>query len=248
MKSSKKKNKSFLAKSADCLYDNREEIIDNYINGRLSHRQRQKFEEHFFICDICFQELQIRQEVATVLLQEHSTAEEAKSHTKTVDRRHLSLHLVVTSLKEYLSLKWLIPAAAIATIILLFVLGRNFFIQPNLEVQRHLFAVNSKPSPSMERLLNQTHRAEDVTVISPSNNDNVKKNLLFRWQREDNSELFIIILNNREEELFTFSTTGNDYLFKNAAKKLPPGLYYWKLEDENELKHVGKFYVDKPGS
>jgi len=243
-----KDQKLFLTHSSECTSDNRNEIIDNYINGTLSDQKRQEFEEHFFLCDICFRELQVRQEMAAVLKHEGTAVFGTVVEEKTANEHIWSLDSMVAAIKKYISVKWVPAGLAFAAVLILIVLGKGLLDSPNLEEQRTLFAANSTPSPFMESLLGLSQRAANVTEVSPPNGFNVRNDLLFSWKRDDTSELSIIILNNREEELLTFSTTGNEYLFENAADQLPPGLYYWKLEDEDEDKHVGKFFVNKPAS
>ncbi|MFQ6094270.1 MAG: anti-sigma factor family protein, partial [bacterium] len=41
----------------DCEKIEREEIVDRYLLGELSDEEQKLFEEHYFGCDRCFQEL-----------------------------------------------------------------------------------------------------------------------------------------------------------------------------------------------
>jgi hypothetical protein len=40
--------------------------------------------------------------------------------------------------------------------------------------------------------------------------------------------------------LQTITVRGSRYVF---SQKIPPGLYYWKLESKDELLFLGKFLV-----
>ncbi len=50
-----------------CAKKNRNELIEDYLAGGLSNKEKEAFEEHFFDCNICFQELRLRQEVVDLI-------------------------------------------------------------------------------------------------------------------------------------------------------------------------------------
>jgi hypothetical protein len=47
-----------------CDLLNRDKLLDDYINEALSEKDREKFEEHCFNCEICFQEVKLRDKKA----------------------------------------------------------------------------------------------------------------------------------------------------------------------------------------
>ena len=61
----------------------------------------------------------------------------------------------------------------------------------------------------------------------------------FEWEGAE-SGLEIVILNNRDEVLSRDKAAG-----RKLNRKAPstPGLYYWKLETDDDLLYVGKFLV-----
>ena len=239
--------RSFLTQSSECTYDNRDEVIDKYVDNSLSEQKREEFEEHFFLCSHCFREVQIKQEMAAIIEQEGAAAFGKVAKKQGDYDRKRTLHSVISAIKEFLSVKWFGGALALAAVIILIILVRNFLSQSDLEEQRRLFAANSKPSPSLESLLATSQRgASNLEVLSPPNGINVTDRIPFAWKRDDLSELHIVILNNREEELMTFTAIENEYVFEDAATRLQPGLYYWKLEDQEDALYVGKFFINKP--
>jgi len=46
-----------------CEFQNRDDIVNDYIEGRLQPSIRKKFEEHYFVCDECFKALQRMEQV-----------------------------------------------------------------------------------------------------------------------------------------------------------------------------------------
>lgn len=56
-----------------CDYKNREGTIADYLMYRLSDEEATKFQEHFFNCDICFQELQLQRSAVNLIKAEGKT-------------------------------------------------------------------------------------------------------------------------------------------------------------------------------
>ena len=50
-----------------CKIKNREKVIDNYFSGAMSKAEKEAFDEHCFNCDICFQELRLREETVNLI-------------------------------------------------------------------------------------------------------------------------------------------------------------------------------------
>jgi hypothetical protein len=77
-------------------------------------------------------------------------------------------------------------------------------------------------------------------VVSPKNNAVVSQEILFEWNVQDGGLVSVTILSNREDVLKNVKLKRSKFFFSG---KLNPGLYYWKLEREDELLYVGKFFV-----
>ena len=110
--------------------------------------------------------------------------------------------------------------------------------------QNELYAANFAESEDLEYLIDQQVRgSEDFTLVSPEMGITVSKEIYFKWLSGTKEQLDLVILNNREEVLFKFTLTDNELIFDAADNELEPGLYYWKLESENELFYIGKFLI-----
>ena len=100
-----------------------------------------------------------------------------------------------------------------------------------------------KESFNLESLVETNFRSSSVTVVTPRKSQYYAEGapISFNFVNTISKTLFIKILNNKEENVFTTDFRGNCYEFRH---KLQPGLYYWKLETEDDLLYIGKFIVN----
>ena len=56
-----------------CELKSRTEIIEKYVHGKLSQKEREAFDEHCFDCKQCFHELMFYKETADLIRQEGKT-------------------------------------------------------------------------------------------------------------------------------------------------------------------------------
>ncbi len=108
---------------------------------------------------------------------------------------------------------------------------------------------NTKPedprysvNPNLENMVDSRMRGVLPEALTPQNNSVQKGPIRFSWVNAFSNSHTLKIVNNRNNVVYSFPVSG-DYLEIDA--KLENGLYYWKLESENELLHVGKFFVGK---
>jgi hypothetical protein len=106
--------------------------------------------------------------------------------------------------------------------------------------KQELFADNFTISPNLENLVNAHSRSFSIQVLSPLDGENFNEKVLFQWKADADDRLTLKILSNKEKTLETISVRGSQYVF---SQKIPPGLYYWKLESKEELLYLGKFLV-----
>jgi hypothetical protein len=99
------------------------------------------------------------------------------------------------------------------------------------------FKINS----NLELMINSQTRDETIKVISPGNKAICHGRILFSWETFGIKPVQLKILDNKNEIIFKYSIQGNSFDFN---EKLPPGLYYWKLENKNDLLYVGKFFIN----
>ncbi len=100
-------------------------------------------------------------------------------------------------------------------------------------------AANFEPSANLDDLTVAEFRSSAIEVISPATGDVVTTPITFRWKETD-SPVTIRILTNKEKTLATSVVEDNTFVL---SKSLAPGLYYWKLESNEELLFVGKFFI-----
>ncbi|MFA6456595.1 MAG: hypothetical protein WCW40_07220 [Bacteroidota bacterium] len=101
------------------------------------------------------------------------------------------------------------------------------------------FAANFTPSPNLDDLVQNEFRSESITIISPEIGATVSSPITFRWKSYD-GPVKIKILSNKEVTLLTSIVEANSFV---TPKPFAPGLYYWKLEANDELLFVGKFFI-----
>ncbi len=104
-------------------------------------------------------------------------------------------------------------------------------------VNRSLIADNFQPNPSLEYLAGSQVRAEAITIVAPELNASLSGDISFHWKSEN--ILHIRILNNRGDVIHAAKSKDQYRL----EEKLSAGLYYWKLETEDDVIYIGKFFI-----
>ena len=107
---------------------------------------------------------------------------------------------------------------------------------------KQLYADDFKPLPAMEGLLAYNARGEGIKIISPKSGQNYRGKIFFRWEYPEKKRFYLKIYSNKGIEVFSCAIDTTNFLF---SKKLNPGLYYWKLETEDELLYLDKFFVGR---
>ena len=108
---------------------------------------------------------------------------------------------------------------------------------------KKVFAENYRPTPYLEELLAYENRSYSITVLTPKIGEKITGEILFQWEGIDEKQIYLKILNNKGAVLFSLITENNKYRF---TQKLNPGLYYWKLESDDDVLFVGKILVGEP--
>ena len=108
---------------------------------------------------------------------------------------------------------------------------------------RDLYAANFVPSESMELLLADQLRSTGLEVVEPVNESvkNWKNGIDFRWTGIEEVGLSIQLENNRGEQLYEQTIEG---LAHKVELDLEPGIYYWRLESEEDLLMVGRLVLE----
>lgn len=107
-----------------------------------------------------------------------------------------------------------------------------------------LLAASFTPSETLDPLAGAITRSGGLSAIRPANGADLEigQGVVFSWQTLAEQPLTLRLLNNREEEIFNHPVEGGRF---ESPAALEPGLYYWKLETEDDLIYVGKFFVGR---
>ena len=107
-----------------------------------------------------------------------------------------------------------------------------------------MLAVNFEESPNLENFINVRLRNPNVlSVISPLISDTLLQQgkIIFKWRTSIDQDLVLKLFSNKEELLITVDVGKKKEFILN--KELQAGLFYWKLETEDDLYFTGKFFI-----
>ena len=190
-----------------CKY---EELIDDYLLNRLLGSEREKFEEHYFNCSHCFQELTEQNELIAVikdkgysLFQEEIMAEETKRIPW------------FESVRAYFTPRTWATAAVSAALLLVVIFG----VIPSLKTPSPQFFIN-------EDLV----RGESITLISPLI-DIPTVPTQFKWKSHGENVEYKFYLYN-DKLLWTENTTENSIILPEEVRNLmaPSETYSWQVK------------------
>jgi hypothetical protein len=120
--------------------------------------------------------------------------------------------------------------------------------------RRELFAALTGPAfepvPYLEQWITESVRSESDRIVSfilpeigtvYENTD-----IVFRWEMTEREIVSVKILNNLEEEIFVTAPEIEQFPIYTVIVQSEvfsrPGLYYWRIEDKDEVLYMGKFY------
>lgn len=89
-----------------------------------------------------------------------------------------------------------------------------------------------------ENIISENVRNASIIIISPEK-DTIIRMPEFRWKYSGKDRLTLVLINNREKELFRHEIENGTI----PSLKTAPGLYYWQLQDEKETLATGKFIL-----
>ncbi|MGD2091379.1 MAG: hypothetical protein PVH61_34700 [Candidatus Aminicenantes bacterium] len=98
-------------------------------------------------------------------------------------------------------------------------------------------------NPNLENMIGSRVRSGLFEVLGPENGSVIKKPIHFSWKKALASPHTLKIVNNKNQVLYNYLVQGSWFDFN---ERLAFGLYYWKLESQNELLYVGKFFIGTP--
>lgn len=103
-------------------------------------------------------------------------------------------------------------------------------------ISEDLFAV----IPEYEAICNDTFRSPSIQIISPIGNFISKKEVGFDFKFKSATGRRLKIFNNKDKEIQSIAISKIKF---TKSINFTPGLYYWKIETEDELEYLGKFTI-----
>jgi hypothetical protein len=213
--------------------------IDDYLLGKLSKEEVEKFEIFLFGSPELLEEVKMREQVINLIKNERMSLIADYQNAKSP-----SIMQFLKNLFQQPQPTWAY-AGALAAIIVLVVMLPSLFqdkISP-------AFMVNE----SIEQYLGETRRSSDnlfeVAILSPGIGEEFSGNIPIEWEAKKDGLAYtgmldLKIMNNKENIIQTRQTKGKDASVINISQ---PGLYYWTLEYEGEMLYLGKFIIKESG-
>lgn len=219
----------------NCNWGNRDKAIEDYVSGVLSKADAETFEEHCFECDACFAELRLFEDTADLVREEGNFifAPYLKmSGSGKIRFKHSIIQKVSIPFKTFRPRWALVSLSAAIALICVIILHNSSLSDRQID--------NFKPLPYLGAMINDGSRSWEINVLSPEIGEKLTGDIAFHWEETDQEIVFLIILDNKGMEKFRSKPDGTSLLFSN---NLDPGLYYWKLESEEDLLYLGSFVI-----
>lgn len=220
--------------------------MDDYLLGRLSEEEAKAFEAYCFEHPEFLEEVRLREQLLKLIQEEGETLFAEDIQEKSSIGSSGTGGFFGTGIFSGKRARWIYAAAAIVIIAAFLIIS---YLPREDDVSR--YARNFVQSEYLESLVGSNFRGEDISisVISPKNGENFKRNVRFEWNAQKNGVEFngpfeLVILNNNEEEVFRKEVENRQFVLQN---KIDPGLYYWTLDFQEETLYLGKFFIRKPG-
>lgn len=113
------------------------------------------------------------------------------------------------------------------------------------EQKKLLFAEHFVPLVSLESIVGEVTRADDIVLERPVSAIKIScgETVTFSWKTESSDPVVICLFDNTGKKVQTVRPTGkSNYLMKTG--NLRPGLYYWKLLKNDQLVTAGKIRME----
>lgn len=186
-----------------------EESIDDYLLGKLSSPEKEKFEEHYFNCLSCFQKMTLREEVIRVVKKKGALLlEPALAEARKVPFYEKVFSLITPK-------QWAWAAVSVAFALLL-----AFILLPNLRKTPPQFSLNGE----------DIVRGQSINLISPVIDISTIPSY-FEWKKLGEDVEYKIYLYNHDL-LWTASTRENriDLPEEIKTKMISGEKYFWQVK------------------
>lgn len=258
-----------------CELKNRESLISKYLLNELSDEESLKFEEHYFQCEECFYELRAAEDAFNLISDEGRSAFQSSENNSSNSifmllknlsnpvRIGFAFALLVLVFVLYFALKN--DSTQLSEEQKIFTDKESnqkqevdtSIVQPQKQTTREsnliaeLSGPQFSPNPYYEEWINENVRSSsDIIdkVLSPAAGDTIIYSpVLFKFRLSADEPVRLVILDNNENEIKSLQLKNNNLIcsFTLNSSEIKSGLYYWKIEDENEVLYVSKFYFVK---
>jgi hypothetical protein len=108
-----------------CQIKNREKVIDDYIMGVIAKGKKELFEEHYFNCDVCFHELQLKEEAVSIIKDEGQSIFAKYLRSKT-NKESQSAHINIFKLPQIFPER--LPALIFASVLTVITLLGSYYV------------------------------------------------------------------------------------------------------------------------
>lgn len=255
-----------------CNIKNRDELIAGYLSGELSEEKIKDFEEHYFQCEVCLSELKAADSALKIVEREGSSLlskQTAEKKSGNFVERLIGLSgqqrwAIAFGTAVIILLVIIFSSKMDESTQTEEVISEENNIEEEIKppdivddktpTEKEDIALLEGPafttSPYLEEWISENirsdHRIID-TVISPSLGEILKgTDIVFNWRMNSQDELSIKVMNNFEDEIYFAKADPSQfpvYTIKLTSRTIKrSGLYYWRIEDDNDVLYVGKFY------
>ena len=230
-----------------CSLENREDLITKYLMNELSDEESLHFEEHYFTCTDCYNELKAAEQTISLIAKDGIDSFQSKGHKNSVN--------IFSFIPVFSTRGKIVLAFASLFIIFIFysvltrqneknvtareeILSKN---QKNEQKADSLKITQSEPdkkkeyliaelsgkefqtNPYYEDWINENTRGENniiEKVISPVNEKIFYTDITFKWIMKADSPVLLSILKNSEEKIFLteIETGGSGSIIKSVSK------------------------------
>jgi len=188
-----------------------EGMIDGYLLNKLSERDKELFEEHYFNCPACFEELQARSLIINTI----------KNHPEVLASEEIRVKVpLVARLKRELAAFFNVRQLAMAGIISLIFVAVIIAVVPKRQALLPDFTLTDT----------ETVRGSSITLISPVIDMNQVPSF-FEWKKLGENVEYQISISNHEL-LWKTTTKENRVVLPDEVKaKMVPGeRYSWQVK------------------
>jgi hypothetical protein len=190
-----------------------ENLIDEYLFDRLDETQKVKFEEHYFNCPECFEQMKQTDEMIAVI---KANGSEIFRDVYAPEKTRTSRPILEPVLAFLTPRQWAMAAVS-AALILVVAIG----IIPNLKTSSPEFFIND-----------DLVRGSSITLISPVINNLDQVPSEFRWQSLGDDIEYKLFIFHLEELIWSTTTNDNFVTLSEETKSLmgPNKKYSWQVK------------------